>query len=299
MDRLGNVEALLEAADLGSFARAARRLRISPSALSRRVAQLERELGVRLLDRTTRAVRLSDEGRAFLERARPAVRELREAHESVAALRRRPAGTLRAEAGTMIGRHVVVPALTRYLARHPDVQVELALRDVPADPLAERIDVSVRIGALADSGLVARRVATSRLVVCGAPAYLRRKGRPRSVDDLERHERLAAAWNDRPMAWRLRQGGAVRELAPGRRVVVNGAEALVELAIAGAGLVWACDFMVARALAAGALVEVLPEAACEELPVHVLTLPGRAALPKVRAFVEAVADELRSARARG
>ncbi len=295
MDRLGNMEALLEAADLGSFTRAARRLRISPSALSRRVAQLERDLGVRLLDRTTRAVRLSDEGRAFCERARGGLRELREAHEAVAALRRRPAGTLRVEAPTVIGRHVVAPALAGYLARHREVQVELSLRDVAADPLAEGIDLSVRVGALADSSLVARGLGKIRMIVCGAPAYLRRRGRPRSLDDLEDHDRLAAVWNGHAVPWRLRQGGAVREIAPGRRALVDGAEALVELAVAGAGLLWACDFMVARPLAAGTLVEVLPEAACEELPVHAVSLPGRSALPKVRAFVEAVAEELRRA----
>ncbi|HYD40880.1 MAG TPA: substrate binding domain-containing protein [Anaeromyxobacter sp.] len=158
--------------------------------------------------------------------------------------------------------------------------------------------VSVRIGALADSTLVARRLGRSRMVVCGAPAYLRRKGRPRSLDDLEGHDRLAAAWNGQPLPWRLRQGGAVRELAPGRRVLVDGAEALIELAVAGAGLLWACEFMVARPLAAGALVEVLAEAACEEVPVYAVSLPGRAALPKVRAFVEAVAEELRAGAAR-
>jgi DNA-binding transcriptional LysR family regulator len=128
--------------------------------------------------------------------------------------------------------------------------------------------------------------------VCGAPAYLKRRGTPRTVDALSRHERLALSLHGRVLPWRLRDGAKVRELSPGRRIVVNSGEALIDLALAGAGLAWVCDFMMARARRSGELVEVLEESACEETPIHVLSLPARRVLPKVRAFVDFVAAEL-------
>src|SRR5712664_1437242 len=213
MDRLGNLEAFVEAAELGSFTLAAERLRLSPSALSRRVAQLEEETGVRLFHRTTRAVRLSEEGRAFFERSRGALRELREAHEATARLHDRPAGLLRVEAPSILGRHVVVPGLARFASRYPEVQVELTLRDHPGDPVAEGIDLALRLGALEDSTLVARRLGRTRMRVCGAPAYLKRRGTPRTVDALSRHERLA------PVAPRPRAPVAAPRWGKGARAV--------------------------------------------------------------------------------
>lgn len=292
MDRLGDLEAFVTAVELGSFTRAARRLHLTPSAVSRRVAQLEGEVGVRLLHRTTRVLRLSEEGRVFFEQCRHALRELKEAQDTVTGLRGKPAGLLRVEAPTMLGRHLLVPALARFVARHPEVRIELSLRDVPADPTAEAIDVALRLGALEDSALIVRRVGTTSMRVCGAPAYLRRNGTPRSVDALARHERLGFLHHGRPVSWRLRDGEAARELAPSGRIAVSNSEALIDLAVGGVGLVWACDFMLARARAAGELVEVLPGTACEEHPVSVLTLPSRNTLPKVRAFTDFLAAEL-------
>ncbi len=292
MDRFGNIEAFVEAAELGSFTLAARRLRLSPSALSRRVAQLEEDIGVRLFHRTTRAVRLSEDGRAFFERARAALRELKEAQEATSRLRDRPAGLLRVEAPRILGRHVLVPALTRFLARHAEVQVELTLRDYATDLVSEGIDVAVRLGPLEDSGLIARRLGRTRMLVCGAPSYLRRRGTPRTLAALGRHERLGYSHHGRVVPWRLRDGTDEREVAPGRRVVVNSTEALIDLAVSGAGLAWICDFMMARASNAAQLVEVLGDTACVEGPIHVLSLPSRHVLPKVRVFVDFVAAEL-------
>lgn len=292
MDRLGNIEAFVRAAELGSFTLAAKQLRISPSALSRRVAQLEAQLGVRLLQRTTRAVRLSEDGRGFFDRCRESLRELDEAQDSVSKLRQRPSGLLRVEAPTLLGRHLLVPALSRFLSRHREVRVDLSLRDQPGAFTSEGIDVSVRMGALEDSSLVARKLGRTRMRVCGAPDYLRRRGTPRTVEALSRHERLGFTRDGVVIPWRLRDGDRVRELSPNGRFATNHAEALIDLAIGGAGLVWICDFMMARARAEGALMEVLEGSACEESGVYVLSLPSRQALPKVRAFVEFLTAEL-------
>ncbi|HEX8107641.1 MAG TPA: LysR family transcriptional regulator [Kofleriaceae bacterium] len=288
MDRLATIEAFVEAAERGSFTLAARHLRLSPSALSRRIAHLEGELGVRLFHRTTRALRLSDDGRAFFERARDALRELAEAASATAGLRDRPAGLLRVEAPTILGRHVLVPAIQRLIARHPDVRVELALRDHALDLASHGIDVAIRLGAQPDSALVARRIGTARMGVYGAPGYFRRAGKPRTVRDLERHELLGFALHGRVVPWRLRDGDTVRELVPSQRIVVDSADALVDLAASGAGLAWLCSFMMLRQ----PVVEVLRDAACAESAVHVVSLPSRHVLPKVRVFVQLVEAQL-------
>lgn len=292
MDRLAAIEAFVEAAERGSFTLAARRLHVTPSALSRRIAHLEGEMGVTLFHRTTRAIALTDEGGAFFERARSALRELDDAQRATSQLRDRPAGLLRVEAPTVLGRHVIVPALARFAERYPEVDVELVLRDHPGDLASERIDLAVRLGALPDSGLIARQVGRTRMLVCAAPSYLRAKGRPRTLDDLMNHERLGYALHGRSMPWRLRDGAGVREIAPTRRVVVDDGEALIELAIEGAGLAWMCDFMMERAARTKKLSEVLADSACEESPISVVSLPTRHVLPKVRAFAEELRAQL-------
>jgi DNA-binding transcriptional LysR family regulator len=288
MDRLGNLEAFVAAAELGNFTRAARKLGLSPSALSRRISQLEAEVGVRLVHRTTRAVRLSDEGRAFFERSRGALRELAEAHDLVAKARAQPTGLLRIEAPTILGRCVVVPAVAELVRRHASVEVELALRDHPADPYADGIDVAVRLGPLPDSGLTMHRLGTTLVRTCGTAAYLKRRGTPRSIDALLRHERIGFSMNGRVQPWRLRDASGIRELAPSRRMIVNTGDALLDLTLAGLGLARMCEFMMHRDL-----VEVLPDSACERSPIHAVSLPTRQMLPKVRRFVELVAGELR------
>lgn len=292
MDRLGNLEAFVAAADLRSFTKAAKRLRLSPSALGRRIAQLEEEVGVTLFHRNTRTVRLTDEGDRFYRRSRGALVELEQAHAELGSLRARPSGRLRVEAPTILGRYLVVPALPRFVARHPSVQVELSLRDTASDQVAEGIDVALRVGPVPDSGLVAKRLGRTRMCICAAPSYLERQGTPKSVEDLADHERLAFAPHGRAIPWRLRDGTTEREVEPGARVTVDDAQALIDLAVGGAGLAWVCDFMMAQGRKAGALVEVLEESAFVEQPIHALSLPTRDVLPKVRAFTAFTAKAL-------
>ena len=291
-DHLGSLETFLEVVKAGSFTRVAGRLGVTPSAVSRRVMQLERELGVRLFHRTTRAMRLTDEGRVFHEGARHALEELQRARDGVQRLREQPMGLLRVEAPSILGRHLLAPALPAFLARFPEVQVELTLTDRPSDLASGGVDVAIRVGPLVDSALVGRRLGWTRMRVCGAPGYLRRRGTPRSIAALARHERIGLAMNGRPLPWRLEEDGAIREIAPGRRLVTDDAEAVLDLALAGAGLAWVCDFMVSRARRAGELMEVLERSGTERSPVHALSLPSRHVLPKVRAFVEATAHAL-------
>jgi len=290
MDRLGNIEAFVTAAELGSLTAAARRLAISPSALSRRLSQLEDQIGVRLLHRTTRKLRLSEEGVAYLERSRGALRELAEAHAIAASARDRPVGALRIEAPTILGRFVVIPAIAKFTRRFPEVEIELGLRDTSSDLFADGIDVAFRMGPQPDSGLIARKLGTTALGICAAPAYLRRKGTPRSIAALDRHDRIGYASQGRVVPWRLREDGVVREVAPSRKLIVNTADALIDLAVAGAGIAGMCEFMMRPR--GGELVEVLAGAVCDRSPLYALSLPTRQMLPKVRRFVDLVAGEL-------
>ena len=291
-DRLGTLETFIEVARIGSFTRVAARLRVTPSAVSRRILHLEQELGVRLFHRTTRAMRLTDEGRVFYERAHHAMEELQRAKDGVQRIRQKPMGLLRVEAPSILGRHLLAPALPEFLAQHPEVQVELVVTDRPSDLASGGIDVAIRLGPLMDSALIARRLGWTRMRVCGAPSYLRRRGTPHTLAALGRHERIGFVVNGRPLPWRLEENGAIREIAPGRRVVTDDAETLVDLAVAGAGLVWVCDFMIARARRSGELVEVLEDSGTERSPLHAVSLPSGHVLPKVRAFLDATAATL-------
>lgn len=290
MDRLGNIEAFVTTAELGSLTAAARRLAISPSALSRRISQLEDRVGVRLLHRTTRKVRLSEEGVAYFERSRGALRELAEAHAIAASARDRPVGLLRIEAPTILGRFAIVPAIAKFTRRFPELEIELGLRDTSSDLFADGIDVAFRMGPQPDSGLIARKLGTTAIGICAAPAYLRRRGTPRSIAALDRHDRIGYASQGRVVPWRLREDGVVREVAPSRRLVVNTADALIDLAVAGAGLAGMCEFMMRPR--GGELVEVLAGAVCDRSPLYAVSLPTRQMLPKVRRFVDVVAVEL-------
>ncbi|WP_437723799.1 LysR substrate-binding domain-containing protein [Sorangium sp. So ce861] len=292
MDSLANIEAFVRAAELGSITRAARSLHITASAASRRIAQLEDELRVRLFHRTTRALRLSEEGRAFLERCQRILEELQAAKQSIAHARGVPEGPLCVEAPAVFGRLLLVPALPRFLAEHPRVELELRLRDAVIDPAAEGVDVSLRIGRLEDAGIVARRLGVTRMLVCASPEYLRRRGAPETPEDLRQHRCLGFLRDDRVVPWRLRSPRGTLRFEPTGAPRVNDGDALKALAVAGAGLAWVFDFMIAPELASGALVTVLDELAVDERPIHALYQSPRHVIPRVRVFLDFAATLL-------
>src|SRR6478736_2918007 len=169
---IDGIHFLVVSVEAGSFAAAARKLGVTPSAVSRRVAQLEHDLGVALLARTTRSLRLTHDGQAFFDRCVHAMQELEEAQASLARVRENPSGLLRVETSTNLGRVIIGPSLPEILDRYPDVSVHMTLRDQLVDPVVEGVDVLVRIGPLSDSSLIARRLAESRLVRCASPSFV-------------------------------------------------------------------------------------------------------------------------------
>ncbi|MFY3744342.1 LysR family transcriptional regulator [Anaeromyxobacter sp. Red801] len=295
---LASLQLFAATVDAGSFAAAARRLRLSPSAVSRRVAQLERALGVPLLARTTRALSLTDDGRAFHDRCQRILEELREAEDAIARSAARPSGLLRVDAPVALGRTVIAPTLPRLLERHPDLRIALTLRNTFVDPVAEGIDVTVRMGRLSDSTLIARRLGERRILACAAPAYLRRHGRPRAPRDLARHACLGYLHQGRPDPFRFVAGEGTFDVEVDGPFHSDDAEALRDAAVAGTGIVALFDFVVAGALASGALVPVLEDHPLEARPVHALYAPNRHLLPKVRVFLDHLSEVLEGKRPR-
>ncbi|MCP3097414.1 LysR family transcriptional regulator [Myxococcus sp. K15C18031901] len=296
MHSLANIDAFVRAVEEGDFTRAARKLDVTASAVSRRISRLEEELGVKLFHRTTRALRLTEDGRDFHARCQRILAELDEAKESLTRARARPTGVLRVEAPQVIGQLVLAPALPRFLARYPDLEVRLTLRDQVVDPVSGGADVHLRLGPLEDSTLIAKKLTVARLVACASPGYLERHGVPVTPADLARHDCLGFMRDERPMPWLLREGSAPLQVQPRARVHTNHGATLRDLAVAGLGIAWLFDFMVARELASGALVPVLEAHAGETRPIHVLHPSGRHLPSRVRVFLDFVATLFTAAR---
>lgn len=290
MDRIDTIAAFSEVAERGSFAEAARRLRRSPAAITRAVAKLELRLGVRLLNRTTRAVSITEAGARFLTGARRVLADLSEIEQAAAGQGRAPRGELRVTAPIVFGRLHVLPIVTEFLADYPEVGVRLMLFDRPVDLVEEGVDVAIRIGALADSSAIATRVGALSRIVVAAPGYLKRHGRPKHPDDLAAHSVVAFAGIDGVERWRFR-GGIEAPIKP--RLIVNTAEAAIDAAMRGFGLTRVLSYQAVEVLADRALVRLLRPYEAPPAPVHVIYPDGRHPPPKLRSFLDALVPRLR------
>lgn len=232
MDRIDNVAVFSEVAERGSFTEAARRLNRSPAAVTRAVAELEARLGVRLLDRTTRAVNVTEAGQRFLAGARRVLADLAEIEQAAMGQGSAPRGELRVTAPIVFGRRHVLPLVTDFLAQYPDVSVRLTLLDRSVDLVEEGFDVAIRIGTLPDTSAIATRVGSLRRIVVAAPDYLKRRGEPKRPDDLSEHDTIAFLGIESMERWRFNDGEA--RIKP--RLSVNTAEAALDAAMAGFGI---------------------------------------------------------------
>lgn len=292
MDRFETLTAFVAVADRGGFAAAARALEISPPAITRAVAALERHLGVTLFHRSTRAVSLTDEGAALLDRARRILAELREAEQIVIGGRSMPRGQLYVTAPVMFGRLHVLPVIDALLAKHDGLSARMMLLDRNVRIIEEGIDVAVRIGPLADSALRAVGIGSVRQTIVASPVYLAGHGVPAGPADLKDHHcitgsgvRVGGAWPFGP------KGDVIVNVAA--RLSVNTIDATIAAAEAGLGLANVLSYQAADAIAAGRLVPVLADHAPPPLPVSLLYDAGRAAIPAVRVFIEAMRQRAR------
>jgi DNA-binding transcriptional LysR family regulator len=290
MDRLRSLRTFIKVAEHGSFAEAARRMNQSPTTISRTIAALEASVGVQLLMRTTRSVRLTDEGAVFLTRCRAGVAEIDGAFDTLRGRQAAPQGTLTVTAPVMFGQLHVLPVVVGLLRQFPDLQVRLLLLDRVVNLVDEGIDVAVRIADLPDSSLHMLRVGQVRHVLSASPAYLATRGRPASLADLRNHDVI---WGEDEVGphrgWGLDD---VRRSGRAARLSINNVEAAVSAAIAGLGVIRTLSYQIADHAAAGRLEPLLTDTPAPALPISLLYQGGRKNHPNVRAFIEAVKNHL-------
>lgn len=289
MDRLDELAVLVAVVDQGSLVRAARRLRRSPPAITRALSALEQRVGARLIERTTRRVSATEAGRALADRSRALLSGYDEALTGISPAPVR--GLLRITAPVQLGRRHVAPVVTAFLQRFPESQVELVLHDRYLDLIEEALDVAVRIGALADSSLLMRRVGEVRRLIVASPEYLARRGTPAGPAELTAHDTIFSSSTWGPLEWGFGpRGRTVVRLAP--RLLANDVEALLAAARAGHGIVRVLSYQVVDDLAAGRLVRLLPAFEPPALPVQLVAASRTHMPPKIRAFLDLAAEQL-------
>ena len=287
MDRFQSLAVFAAVVEQGSFARAAERLDLSASAVSRHVSDLEAHLGVRLLNRTTRRLSLTEAGSAFHERAVQLLFDLEEAESAVAAGAVVPRGTLRLTCAIAFGERYIAPAIADFAERHGELRFDVELSDRMVDLVDEGLDLAIRIGASPSQALIARRIADTALVCCAAPAYLAQHGRPRVPEDLARHRCLTYAYLARRDVWRFTDAsGTQRSVRVAGPVHANNGSFLAAAAKAGMAIALEPDFIVGDDIRAGRLVRVLPGFTPPTSPIYAVYPSRRHLSAKVRAFVD-------------
>jgi len=291
MASLDLIASFASAARHASFAKAARELGLSPSAVAKNVARLESQLRVRLFHRTTRQVNLLQDGEELYTRCQRILDEVESLEASVAHARTAPRGTLRIDMPVTYGRQVVLPVLTKLMARHPELKIDARFSDHVVDIVKEGLDAAVRIGPLTDSSLVGRMFDQQVIWTCASPAYLAKHSKPESPEELSKHAcllfRLASTGRERP--WQFRLGKRDYSLLPESAMRLGDGEAIVQAAVAGLGLVQAPQYMAQTEVKRGRLVEILQKYRPPPLPIS-LVYPSHRHIPlRVRALAEALA----------
>lgn len=297
MDRFHLMTVFVAVAEEQGFAAAARRLRMSPPAVTRAIAFLEKRLGVRLLTRTTRLVRTTDAGARYLDDARRILLEADEADEGAAGINAMPRGHLAVTAPVLFGKIYVVPVIAAYQMTYMETTVSALFIDRVVNLVEEGLDVGIRIGPLPDSLLRAIRVGQVRRVVCASPTYLKKHGSPKSPADLARHPIIAATSVSAGSEWAFAKGKEKISVRLSPRILVNTNDGALEAAKGGFGLTRMLSYQVANELAAGTLETVLTEFDDASLPVHVIHREGRHGPAKVRSFVDLAVERLRANKA--
>lgn len=294
VNRFGEMEVFVRAVELGGFSAAARALRLSPSAVSKLIARLEARLGTRLINRSTRRLQLTPEGAGFYARSVRLLADLEEA-EREAARSDVPSGRLRVNSNIPFSQHFLLPLLPEFLERFPQITLEIVLTDMVIDLLEERTDVAIRAGPLKGSSLVARKLGETRKLIVGAPSYLARHGTPRTVAELEGHNRLGFSFARTLEGWPLLDRGRQLTMAITGNVQVSNGEALRQVTLAGIGLARLAFFEIRDDLAAGRLVPVLEDCNPGDTEaMHAVFLGQGGHLPaRVRAFLDFLAARVR------
>ncbi|NMM11266.1 MAG: LysR family transcriptional regulator [Polaromonas sp.] len=293
MDRFHLLNVFIAVVDCQGLAGAARKLHMSPPAVTRAINDLETHLGLRLLMRTTRSVRVTDAGERYVQDCRRILAEMLEADESVTGMHSSPRGRLTVTAPMLFGSLFVTPIVTEYLSRYPDVSASCLFLDRVVNLLDEGVDVAVRIGELPDSGMQATRVGQVRRVICASPDYLARQGIPTKPDDLHAHTIISASSITPNPEWKLMDKGELRSIRLQARMITTTNDSAVNAAASGFGLTRLLSYQVAEHLRSGRLKTVLADFEPATLPIHVVHREGRQAPQRVRAFLDLTIERLR------
>lgn len=288
-----DMNAFVRVVEKGSFAAAAADLALTPSAVSKIVTRTEQRLGVQLMTRTTRRIALTAEGETYYRRCRDILAAIESAEAEVATAGGSLQGAIRVSASTSIGRYQIAPILPDFLARHPGIEIVLNATDRQVDLVAEHIDVAIRTGALADSTLVARRIAEAGRIICASPAYLAKHGTPAVPGDLVSHNCLLVTNFAHLSRWPFYTPEGINRLAVSGDVTSDSSDVLLELALEGHGIIRSLEVLAARYIRDGRLVPLLTDVHVgEPSPVWAVTPAGRNRVPRVRAFLDYLVERL-------
>jgi DNA-binding transcriptional LysR family regulator len=294
MNRLTEMEVFVRVVETAGFTEAARRLGLSKSAVSKHVSALEARLGARLLNRTTRRISPTEIGLAYLDKAKIALGAVAEAGAMATAMQGTPVGELKISAPISFGLRYVAPALASFLTTYDGISARLEFDDKHVELVAEGFDLAIRIGDLPDSSLIARKLAETEMNICAAPSYLKRRAAPQTLDDLADHELLHYSLLASGTSWRLQTGrDEERAIRANGRLSINNGDALAQAARDGLGLTLSPNFICADDLASGALVEVLSEHRPAPIGIYAIYPAGKFPQPKLRVFVDHLADSLK------
>ncbi|MES2118819.1 MAG: LysR family transcriptional regulator [Pseudomonadota bacterium] len=288
MDRLEALKVFCAVVEAGAFARAAQRLGVSTSSVTNQVAALETHFQVRLLNRTTRSMSLTDEGRRCYQHAQRLLGDMGELESSLRESAQAPSGILRVDLPGILARLYLAPALPRFMAAYPEIALKVTASDRMIDMVEEGVDVLVRIGRLQDSALVARTVGSTAYVTCAAPDFLRRHGTPASPDELSRYPCLQFLYpkSRQVRPWQFQRDGAGFAATPAGRVSMDHVDTLIEAAVAGAGMIQHLSVSLREQLHSGALVPVLQQWQAPGPDISIIFPPQHLRAAKVKAFVE-------------
>lgn len=287
LERLTGIVAFARAASYGSFTAAARSLSVSPSAVSKTIQRLEKQLGLRLFTRTTRSLTLTPEGRELHERALRLVQAAEDVVQSAAAVKSEPSGTLKVAAPLPIGTRLLAPALPAFRERYPKLKLDVRLSDRFVNIVEEGIDVALRIGELPDSSLLSRRLGSVRLSAFASPGYIQARGAPRTPQELEGHDCVNFRFqaSGQMLRWTFKLGSRSVEVTPDAAIVVDVSDAVVEVLAAGGGIGMAASWIAAPYVERGLLVPVLEPYTIERSQITAVWPESRRASPNVKAFI--------------
>ncbi len=293
MDRLSEMQIYVAVAESEGFAAAARRLNISPPVVTRAVADLEARLGIKLLNRTTRYVRVTDAGQRYLEDARRVLIAADEADEAAIGVNAEPRGHFTVTAPVLFGRMYVMPGIVDYLQQFPATEISALFVDRVVNLLEEGVDVALRIGELGDSSYNALRIGSVRRVLCASPEYIARFGEPLHPDALPNHQLIVATNLGMNIEWRFNQSGKPFAVRIRPRLNVTSIDSAIEAAVRGLGITRVMSYQVAQEVAQGRLKILLHEFEPPIVPVHILHREGRYSSAKIRSFIDFMAERLR------